>query len=114
LLLTEQGCNYRSLFERALNAAGVYPSTTLEFGSVEAIKQCVMAGMGITVLPAVAVAAEVAQGRLVALPWADRPLDMVTQMLWHKDKWLSPALGAFLDLTREMLQPLGESLQLST
>jgi hypothetical protein len=24
-------------------------------------------------------------------------------MVWHKDKWLSPALSAFLALSREML-----------
>ena len=103
MLLTEVGCTYRDMFTRALAAAGVYPATTMEFSSIEAIKQCVMAGMGITVLPAVAVAAEMAQGRLAALRWAAPDFQMVTQMVWHKDKWLSPALQALLSLSREVL-----------
>lgn len=103
VLLTEVGCSYRNLFKRALSGAGVYPTTNLELTSVEAIKQCVMLGMGITVLPEVAVQQEVTQGRLVALPWAEPNFAVVTQMLWHKDKWQSPALKSFLSLTRETL-----------
>ena len=103
VLLTEAGCCYRSLFERILSRASVYPATTLEFGSIEAVKQCVMTGLGLTVLPGVTVAAELSQGRLLKLPWRGPDLTVVTHMVWHKDKWLSPALSAFLSLSREML-----------
>jgi len=103
LLLTEAGCCYRGLFERILSRASVYPATTLEFSSIEAVKQCVMTGLGLTVLPAVAVSAELSQGRLLKLPWMGPDLTVVTHVVWHKDKWLSPALDAFLSLTREML-----------
>ncbi len=102
-LLTEVGCAYRNMFERALNEAGIHPTTNLEFSSVEAIKQCVIANMGIAVLPAVAVASEISQGRLAALKWGGHDFQVVTQMLWHKEKWLSPALHAFLNVAREML-----------
>jgi DNA-binding transcriptional LysR family regulator len=104
LLLTEGGCGYRAVFERALTAAGVYPAATLEFNSVEAIKQCVMAGMGLTVLPAIAVQAEVEQGRLMPLPWTQPDFHVLTEMVIHKDKWISPALRAFLDIVRETLK----------
>lgn len=107
VVATETGCSYRRLFERTLVDAGAHPDVTLEFGNIEAIKQCVMAGMGITILPEVTVATEVAQGRLVALPWAGPQYRIVTQMAWHKDKWLSPALRAFQDLARAMLKPPG-------
>ena len=106
VLLTEVGCSYRNLFKRTLAKAGVYPTTNLEMSSVEAIKQCVMLGMGITVLPAVAVQAEVAQGRLVALPWSEPGFEVVTQLIWHREKWQSPALKAFLSLMREGLGDL--------
>jgi len=105
VLLTEAGCPYRALFEGALAEVGVHPVTSLEFGSVEAIKQCVIAGLGLAILPAMAVAAEVAQGRLAALPWAGPDFTLITQVVWHHDKWLSPALRAFLDVTWEELAP---------
>jgi DNA-binding transcriptional LysR family regulator len=103
VLLTEAGCSYRRLFERSLSRTGVYPASTLEFGSVEAIKQCVIAGMGVSVLPAIVAAAEIAQERLVALNWTEPGFGVVTQMAWHRDKWQSPPLAAFLALSRELL-----------
>jgi DNA-binding transcriptional LysR family regulator len=64
----------------------------------------VMAAMGIAFLPAVTVAAEIAQDRLATLQWKGHDFQVVTQVLWHKDKWLSPALNAFLTVTREVLK----------
>ncbi len=103
MLLTEAGCSYRAAFERSLAQAGTRPGSILEFSSVEAIKQCVIAGMGITVLPAFTATAELARGQLVALPWSESTYGLVTQMAWHRDKWISPTLRAFLDLSREVL-----------
>jgi DNA-binding transcriptional LysR family regulator len=103
VLLTEGSCGYRGLFEGALSRAGVHPGTTLEFGSVEAIKQCVMAGLGIAVLPEMVVHEELAQGRLVALRWSEPDFAIRTHLAWHKDKWQSPALRAFLETVREVL-----------
>lgn len=100
LLLTEDGCGYRALFLRVLATAGVHPTNTLELTSVEAIKQCAAVGMGIAVLPTVAVAAAVAAGELVPLLWDGVPLGVVTQMLWHRETWQSPALVAFIAETR--------------
>ncbi len=101
--LTELGCNYRLMFERELEEAGVEPAAALEFDGVEAVKQCVVAGMGVAMLPAVTVEAELERGELAALRWAGRDLAIPVQMLWHKDKWVSPTLAAFLDTSREML-----------
>ncbi len=103
LLLTERGCTYRALFERTLHGAGVRPATVMEFHSIEAIKQCTLGGIGVAVLPEMAVHGELAQGRLVQLPFPIQPFSLVTYLAWHKDKWLSPALQAFLSITREML-----------
>jgi len=100
ILLTELGCNYRNLFEHALIQDGVYPSRNLEFSSIEAIKQCVMAGMGIAILPKVAVANEIAQGRLIALSWFQPDLSVMSQIVWHPDRQQSPALAAFLEMAR--------------
>ena len=103
-LLTEVGCSYRMRFERSLGEAGVRLGTIFEFSSVETIKQCVMVGMGIAVLPAITVRRELADGRLVALAWSEPGYTPTTHMVWHKDKWVSPALAAFLRVAREVLR----------
>ena len=97
VLLTESGCSYRALFEHSLAVAGVKPATTLEFSSVEAIKQCVMLGMGISILPEMAISEELEQGKLAVIPWILPDAQIFTQMVWHKEKWLSPAFRAFIE-----------------
>jgi DNA-binding transcriptional LysR family regulator len=95
LLLTEHSCSYRAVFERALAQAGVRPSRTLEFASVEALKQCALARMGVAILPEMVVAAELRAGTLVALPWPRPGLKVYTQLVRRRDKWVSPAMQAF-------------------
>jgi DNA-binding transcriptional LysR family regulator len=97
----ESGCAYRGQFERQLGSAGVVPPEKMEFQSIEAVKQCVAAGMGVSVLPSVAVGAELRTGALAALQWGE-PFEVLTQMSWHEDRWKSPALRAFLEVAREV------------
>lgn len=99
VLLTEAGCSYRVMFERALADTNVTLSTMIEFHNIEAIKQCVMAGMGIAILPQVA-----------ALAWDAPAFEIVTHMVWHRDKWVSPALNAFLAMTREVFSTYDQAL----
>jgi DNA-binding transcriptional LysR family regulator len=96
ILYTEPGCTYRALFEQQLNRHGVYPNQELEFWSIEAIKNCVMSGLGLSLLPLIAVQNEVREGKLTLLSWDDRPLRLATQIAYHRKKSQSPALREFL------------------
>jgi DNA-binding transcriptional LysR family regulator len=104
MLLTDRACSYRALFERTLIADGVPMRASLNFLSVEAIKQCALASMGIAVLPEVVIAHELKQGALVAVDWPRKPLIVHTQMFRHKDKWMSPVMKAFWDLAYSLLR----------
>ncbi len=104
LLLTEAGCGYRAKLDRALAMQNIRPGHVTEFSSVEAIKQCVANGMGLGLLPAIVVARELRQRQLKALHWAGPSLDIATHILWHRDKWISPAMAAFRDLVHDTLE----------
>lgn len=104
LLLTEQGCGYRAKLDRLLTLQNIRPGHVMEFSSVEAIKQCLSAGMGLGLLPAIVVARELRQHDFNALHWAGPPLDIGTHAVWHKDKWVSPAMAAFLELVKETME----------
>jgi len=103
LLLTESGCGYRSKIDRILIQQNVRPGNITEFSSIEAMKSCVAAAMGIGLLPGIVVAAELRQRQFKALHWAGPTLDIGTHILWHKDKWVSPAMAAFRDLVQGAL-----------
>jgi DNA-binding transcriptional LysR family regulator len=102
MLYTERTCTYRQMFERMLNTSGVCAGTHMEFNSVEAIKQCAIAGLGIALLPEITVAREIARGELVTLEWYKPELSISTLMVWHKEKWLSPAVKAFIRLVHDI------------
>ena len=104
LLLTESGCSYREKLDRALASANIRPANVTEFSSVEALKECIALGMGIGLLPEIVVARELRQNRLKALHWTGPSLDIVTQILWHKDKWISSAMAAFMELVKGKLE----------
>lgn len=106
LFLTEVGCAYRTLFEQQLNRHGIYLDQQLEFGSLEAIKQCVITGIGLSQLPEIVVRQELADGRLIALPWGGQAVNVHTQLLYHKSKWISPAMKFFLEITHKYFQNL--------
>ncbi|WP_104372977.1 LysR family transcriptional regulator [Desulfocucumis palustris] len=103
LILCEEGCGYRDAFEKVLYKAGVQPGTVLEFDSIEAIKKCVIQQLGITLLPRMAVEGELNRNELTDLQLQGADFDMNTQIVYHKDKWISPALSAFLKHSREIL-----------
>jgi DNA-binding transcriptional LysR family regulator len=104
LLLTEAGCAYRKKLDEMLAAQKVRSGHVTEFSSVEAIKQCATAGMGIGLLPEIVVAAELNRKQLKSLQWVGPNMDIATHIVWHKDKWLSPGMLAFLELLKEKIQ----------
>lgn len=112
LITTEQGCTYRAAFERLLGQSGVAYHIHHEFGSLEAIKQCVSYGLGIALVPRIAVTRELAEQRLVALPFSHPDITFYTQIVHHKKKWLDPAIRHLIELlaeTDELNRPAGSN-----
>ena len=67
LLVREPGSATRQVMERALQQAGVAPGETMELNHTEAIKECVMAGLGVAFVSAYAVRGEVRTRELVVV-----------------------------------------------
>lgn len=97
-IFTEAGCSYRSIMEAVLRDAEATIDMTLEFGSLEAIKQCVAYGLGIALVPYIAVAEEAKNGTLAILPFSHPEVRVYRQLIYHKKKWMSQALLSFLKL----------------
>ncbi len=70
--------------------------TVLELSQTEAIKQAVIAGLGIALLPRVAVQEAVDGNRLVALTTPFLDLERPLSLLMHRQRYRSRALRAFL------------------
>jgi DNA-binding transcriptional LysR family regulator len=107
LLLTETGCGYRMMLEMQLASEQVRPESITEFSSIEAIKQCVAVGMGIGLLPEIVIANELKKRQFAVLNWQAAKMSMETSIVWHKDRWVSPAMRAFLDVVTATPQQTG-------
>ena len=97
LILTEKGCSYRSVFEAMFHKENLQPHLALEIGSIETIKSFVMNNLGITLLPIMTVEDELSKRNLVKLDLVDCDFNMMTQILYHRNKWLTPAMDAFIE-----------------
>lgn len=96
LLLTEPG-SYRDFLENRIKEEKVLCSQ-IDFWNIEAIKQCVMSGLGISYLSYISVKEELEKGKLVALPWIHDKDSVTTQLAYHKDKWISPSMTKLIDM----------------
>ncbi|MCA1028700.1 LysR family transcriptional regulator [Cytobacillus kochii] len=103
-LLTEIGCAYRTLLEQTLAGENVFLHNSIEFVSIEALKQCVIAGLGVAFLPAMVVNKELHNGQLKEVIWPNEHIQLYTQIAWHKNKQMTPPLQAFIDLTRNVFK----------
>lgn len=97
LILTEQACKYRGIFEEILANHKACPQSIIECESIVAIKQCVMNDLGLSLLPRIAVKKEIEAGQLVELRWKGQEICVIAQMSYHKKKWFSPTLQLFTE-----------------
>ncbi|MBA2938046.1 LysR family transcriptional regulator [Paenibacillus sp. CGMCC 1.16610] len=97
-IVTEESCIYRGMFEKLLKDNAIPFQIGFELGNLEAIKQCVMNGLGIALLPRIVVQSELEQKRLVSLPFSHEDLKLDIQLLLHPKKWISQPLQTFIQL----------------
>ncbi|MGL4346084.1 MAG: LysR family transcriptional regulator [Cellulosilyticaceae bacterium] len=98
IILSEQGCRARAVFEEYLHKHQIKYANPLELSSLEAIKKCVMSGLGVSLLPYYTVALEVQDGKLKPLECAEPIVPFKTQVCYHKNKSISSPMRQLLDM----------------
>ncbi|MFN3312540.1 MAG: LysR family transcriptional regulator [Hyphomonas sp.] len=101
LLLREEGSGTRRAVEAHFADHGLVAKARLELGANEAVKQAVMAGLGLAVLSRGAVQLEVDHGYLVEIATQGFPLARKWHLAWHRQKTLTQAA---IELRDRMVQ----------
>ena len=99
LLLREPGSGTRETLEAALASYGGVAEPALELGGTAPLRLAAMSGTAPAVLSALAVADEVAAGRLVEVP-NDLSLDRVLRAVWPRGRELPDAALRLLRVAR--------------
>src|SRR5215510_9001244 len=109
LLALARGSTSRQLLETAFQQVGVPMQVAMHLGSIEVMKRFVAIGLGLAIVPRVAVADEVCTGQVVAIPIHGLPIREIG-LVERTGKRRSAATTALLQLLRVYITryPRGE------
>ena len=98
LVTFDSGLKIRRELDRALSAAEAEAEVVLEFDNIETIKRAVEINAGVSLLPEPTVAAQVADGSLVAIEIQDKPLVRPLGIIQRKGVELGKTARQFIEL----------------
>ncbi|OLS33432.1 LysR family transcriptional regulator [Bacillus sp. MRMR6] len=98
IIFSPKKCALRQFFETYLIRNGISTYNHLEFTSMEAIKQCVMSGLGISLLPYLSVEALLREEKMKVIESSSEHQTFYAQISHHKNKWLSKAHLKFIEM----------------
>ncbi len=96
-ILTEKGMSYRRLMEERLAGMSLEVQPVLETGNADLICSLVEQNIGISFLPDYVTARAVKEGRIFCLNVEDFEIEIWKQLLYHRNKWVSPQMESVLE-----------------
>ncbi|MCU6396783.1 substrate-binding domain-containing protein, partial [Enterobacter quasiroggenkampii] len=97
-ILTEKGGSYRYELERMLAAQEMEIRPVLEIGNTETIIHLLEEGVGVSFLPLFSVKKAIKQGTLSRIKTDIPTIQMCSQLLYHKNKWVTPQMQTFIEI----------------
>jgi DNA-binding transcriptional LysR family regulator len=101
LILRERGSSPRRMLDEILEQRKISANVITESASTSAIKKMVEKGIGMSILSQQVVKKELQARILKQLPFSDVDIAYTFYFIYHKDKYVSHALKAFLDIAME-------------
>ncbi len=101
LIYREPGSATRFAMESYLKKNGLKMNKSLELTSNEAVKQAVIAGLGLSIMPLIGIKNELHNGDLRIVPCKGLPVSTHWNLVWLKGKQFSPVAEAYIDYLNE-------------
>ena len=95
-ILTEKGMSYRRLMDEFMAEKSIEIKPILEVGSGDSICKLVKENVGVSFLPDYVTEKYVEENSLVRLNIKGFHVELWKQILYHRDKWVSPQMKAVL------------------
>jgi DNA-binding transcriptional LysR family regulator len=116
-IMKEKGSGTRKLVDELFEAEQCTPDILMETSNTEFIKQLVQRGEGVSFVVREAVAAELKEKKLIAVPLKGSTVYLDVSIAYLKDQVLSPPARAFVDtligLKSDDLHPMGIGLMMA-
>ncbi|UII74550.1 LysR family transcriptional regulator [Flagellimonas sp. HMM57] len=104
LILREKGSATRAAMENYLLEKSITIAKKIELTSNEAVKQAVIAGLGCSIMPLIGLKNELSNGEIKIIPLKNLPITTMWNLVWLKNKKLSPVAVALLDYLKNQKQ----------
>ena len=101
LILAERISIYRQELDAAAARLEIEFTPFLEVNNLEVILKLLKKGIGISFLPEYVVKESVNKGELVLLNVSDCKVNLWSQVIRHKNKWVTPQMNLVMQLIRE-------------
>lgn len=99
-ILTECGQGYRRVFDKELAKHSLEITPVLEIGRTDIITSILAQSDMISYLPDFVTTPLIASGELCYLDVCDVNIEIWKQLIYHKNKWISKSLKAFIDYVK--------------
>lgn len=96
-IFREPGSGTRMVMEKLLKRAKIKPKIAMELGTNEAVKQAIMAGIGISLISKLSMYSELDTGKIDELDVVNYPVETHWHTLHRKDKVITRVLKNFMD-----------------
>lgn len=100
LISREKGSYERNQFEKLAERMGISFNRSWSCTNTEAIKNAVIKGRGIAVMSAMLIKRELEAGELVTLDLDELPIRRTVHLIYHKNKYITPAIAAFTEICK--------------
>jgi DNA-binding transcriptional LysR family regulator len=97
LIFREEGSGTRQVMESYLKTKNISVLKKMELTSNEAVKQAIMAGLGVSIMPLIGIRNELYNKELKIIPIKGLPIITNWSLVWNKGKNHSPASQAFIE-----------------
>lgn len=97
LIYREKGSATRQSMQDFIEQHGIEGTKQIELTSNEATKQSLIAGLGYSIMPLIGIKNDLVNGELEIIPVKGLPIITNWQLVWLKQKKLSPVARAFLE-----------------
>jgi len=104
-LMREPGSGTRLAAWEAFDRHGIEPRVRMELSTNEAVKQAILAGLGVSILSRYTLGLECETPRLAVLDVEGLPIERTWQFVYPVGKRVSPAARAFMDFVRAEATP---------
>jgi len=101
-ILREEGSGTRDIAKQKLDEKKINYKIKHILNNFEAIKKAIIANMGISILPKLAVKEEIKRGKLVEIKINDLKITREFRIIYHTDKYQSPFFMHFMNFLKNV------------